>query len=123
MQDNSCLADDADCYNVAQVTLAADATVSQYSYLCTATHDVADPSFRLYAMPIRVGHMAWVAAKAYVGPGVTVGEGAIAGANSCVYKDIPPWTIVGGNPAQFLKMRKLGDQNAIYIASKDANKT
>lgn len=37
--------------------------------------------------------------------GVTIGEGAIVGARAAVFKDVPPWTVVGGNPAKFIKKR------------------
>jgi putative colanic acid biosynthesis acetyltransferase WcaF len=42
-----------------------------------------------------------------VGPGVTLGEGAVAAARAVVVKDVAPWTVVGGNPAQFIKKREL----------------
>ena len=101
------LAHDVDCYCVAAVNIGAHATVSQYSYLCTATHDVADPNMRLVSAPITVGGQAWVCAGVFVGPGVTIGEGAIAGACSVVTKDVLPWTIVCGNPALRLRERRL----------------
>lgn len=97
---HSCLGDDVDCYNVALITLEPLATVSQYSYLCSAGHDINDPNFALSSKPIVIGHRAWVAAGAYIGPGVSVFEGAVVGAKACVYKDVAPWTVVGGNPAR-----------------------
>jgi putative colanic acid biosynthesis acetyltransferase WcaF len=103
----SCLANNVDCYNVAPVTLEDFATVSQYSYLCSASHDYTDPSFPLFSKPICLGRRSWVAARAYVGPGVSVGEGAVIGANSCVYKNVNAWTVVGGNPARQLGLRKI----------------
>lgn len=56
--------------------------------------------------PIRVGAGAWVCADVFVGPGVTIGEGAVVGARAAVFKDVEPWTVVGGNPSQFIRMRK-----------------
>ncbi len=105
MREHSCLADDADCYNAATVTLEAHSIVSQYAYLCTASHDHEDPMFPLFSLPIKIGKSAWVAARAYVGPGVELGDGSIAGANACVYKSVPAWTIVGGNPAKRIGAR------------------
>lgn len=46
-----------------------------------------------------------MAAEAFIGPGVTIGEGAVVGARGCVFKDVDPWTVVGGNPAKFIKKR------------------
>jgi putative colanic acid biosynthesis acetyltransferase WcaF len=106
MGDHSCLAGRVDCYSVAQITLEAHATVSQYAYLCAATHDYDDPAFPLVARPISIGPHAWVAASAFIGPGVTVGEGAVVGARAVVVRDVAPWAVVAGNPARFLKWRR-----------------
>jgi len=106
---DSCLADGVDCYNVAPIRLGRGAVVSQRAFLCAATHDYADPAFPLVAREISIGDRAWVAAEAFVGPGVTVGEGAVVGARAVATKDVEPWTVVGGNPAQVLKVRKLKD--------------
>jgi putative colanic acid biosynthesis acetyltransferase WcaF len=107
MGDYSCLSHDVDCYCVAPVKLRAHATVSQYSYLCTATHDFEHPQMPLVTAPIVIGAGAWVAADVFVGPGVTVGEGAVVGARSSVYRNVPAWTVVGGNPAREIRRREL----------------
>jgi putative colanic acid biosynthesis acetyltransferase WcaF len=107
MGDHSCLAFEVDCYSVDKVRLGADAVVSQYSHLCAATHDYESPSMPLVTAPVVVGPGAWVAARSFVGPGVTIGEGAVVGAASSVFRDVPPWTVVGGNPAKFIKPRVL----------------
>ena len=57
--------------------------------------------------PIIIGDRAWVAAEAFIGPGVTVGEGAVVGARAAVFKDVEPWTVVGGNPARVIKTRTI----------------
>jgi putative colanic acid biosynthesis acetyltransferase WcaF len=80
-------------------------TVSQYAFLCTATHDYEDPDFSLIMKPIDVGDYAWIGARAFVGPGVSIGEGAVVGATASVYRDVPEWTVVGGNPAKVIKQR------------------
>jgi putative colanic acid biosynthesis acetyltransferase WcaF len=105
MEAHSCLADDVDCYNVAPITLGAYATVSQYSYLCSASHDYRDPGMPLIVAPIVVERCAWVAADAFVGPGVRVGEGAVVGARSTVVHDVAPWTVVAGSPASIRGVR------------------
>ena len=105
MKEHSCLASGVDCYNAATVTIGANATVSQRSYLCTASHDITSPAHPQTQRPITVGDRAWVAAEAFIGPGVTVGEGAVVGARAAVFKDVEAWTVVGGNPAKFLKKR------------------
>lgn len=107
MDDYACIADGVDCYNAALIHIGVNATVSQRAYLCTASHDISDPHHRQIQRPINIGDRAWVCAEAYVGPGVTIGEGAVVGARGCAYKDIEPWTVVGGNPAKVIKMRKI----------------
>ncbi len=109
MAEHACLAPMVDCYNVGGVTLGAYAIVSQYSYLCGATHDYTRASLPLLPRPIVIGARAWIAADVFVGPGVTVGEGAMVGARSSVYKDVPSWKVVAGNPARVIKQRKYVD--------------
>lgn len=98
MGDASCLANDVDCYCVAPVVLGHHATVSQYSYLCTASHDYDGPYMPLTTAPIVIGADAWVAADVFVGPGVMIGDGAVVGARSTVVADVEPWAVVAGSP-------------------------
>ena len=105
MGDHSCLADDVDCYCVAQVTLGRHATVSQYSYLCSASHDYLQVPMPTNAAPIEIEDEAWVAADVFVGPGVTVGRGAIVGARSTVISDVTAWHVVAGSPPRQVGLR------------------
>jgi len=107
MAARSALGDDVDCYNVDRVILDEDAVASQYAFLCTASHDITDPAKRLVTAPIHLQRMSWVCAGAFVHPGVTLGEGAVAGARSVVTRDVAPWAVVAGNPAVFVKKRVL----------------
>jgi putative colanic acid biosynthesis acetyltransferase WcaF len=106
MEADSCLADDVDCYCVAPITLGRNATVSQYSYLCAASHDFRDPALPLTTAPIVVEAHAWVAADVFVGPGVRIGEGAVVGARSTVMHDVEPWTVVAGAPPRLIGQRR-----------------
>ncbi|CAN5555349.1 acetyltransferase [soil metagenome] len=106
MGDRSVIGDGVDCYSVATITLADDASVSQRAYLCTASRDIDDPGHHLMTGPITIGPRGWVAAEAYVGPGVTVGEGAVVAARGVAVRDVPAWTVVGGNPAKPLRKRR-----------------
>lgn len=105
--DEGAIAHDVDCYCVAPIRIGHHATVSQYAFLCAATHDIADPHMRLISGPIEINDQAWVCAKAFVGPGITVGEGAVVGAAAVVTKDVPPWQVVAGNPARYLRERTI----------------
>lgn len=109
MEAYSCIASDVDCYNVAPISIGANTTISQNAYLCTASHDISDPLNHLVTQPIIIKDQAWIAAGAFVGMGVTIGQGAVVGARAAVFKDVEPWTVVGGNPAKFIKKRIIKD--------------
>jgi putative colanic acid biosynthesis acetyltransferase WcaF len=94
------------CYNVATIRLEPFAIVSQRTHLCAGTHDCDDAAFPLRARAITIGAHAWVAAEAFVGPGVKVGEGAVLGARGVAMRDLADWTIYGGNPATPLRSRR-----------------
>lgn len=102
---HSCLGPYVVCYNQAMVTVEQYATVSQYACLCTAGHDTSEVNNKytsLVISPITICRNAWVAMKAFVGMGVVVGERSIVGATASVFKDVTPFTIVGGNPAKII---------------------
>ncbi|MBO9514327.1 MAG: putative colanic acid biosynthesis acetyltransferase [Variovorax sp.] len=105
--DRALLADRVTCYNMAPITLGRGALVSQGAHLCAGSHDISTPTFQLTARPITIGAQAWIAAEAFVGPGVEVGEGAVLGARSVAFRTLEPWTVYGGNPAKPLKRRVL----------------
>ncbi len=106
----SCLGPHVICYNQAMVKLGENATVSQYAYLCTAGHapdEMLSANNGLIIAPISIGKNAWIGTRAFVGMGVAIGDGAIVGATASIYKDVEPWTVVGGNPAKVIKKRKI----------------
>ena len=109
MGDYSCLSEDVDCYSVDNISIGEQAVVSQGAFLCCASHDITSPVMELTHKPIIIGAQSWVAARAFIGPGVIVGEGAVVGACSVVTKNVEPWTVVGGNPAKFIKKRIIHD--------------
>jgi putative colanic acid biosynthesis acetyltransferase WcaF len=90
---------------MAKIRLDDYAMVSQGAHLCAGSHDISDPYFQLIVRPIVLGERAWIAAEAFVGPGVTVGKGAVLGARGVAFSDLPPWTVSVGNPSRVLKER------------------
>ena len=113
MEKGSCLGPHVICYNQAMVTLEEGATVSQYAYLCTAGHKTDErnsASSGLIIAPIVIRREAWVGTRAFVNMGVVIGESAVVGATASVYKDVEDRTIVGGNPAKFIKTRIIKDR-------------
>ncbi len=105
MDDYATIGPHAIIYSTGKITIGRQATISQYSYLCTATHDYEDAHFTLYALPITIEPNAWVAADVFVGPGVTVAEGSVIAARSTVVKNTEPWKVYAGSPAVAKKDR------------------
>jgi putative colanic acid biosynthesis acetyltransferase WcaF len=112
MGDHASIGEDVDCYSVATVEIGRHALVSQYSFLCTASHDYERPGLPGFDAPIRIGDHAWVCADVFLAPGITVGEGAVIGARSSVFTDAPPWTVVAGSPARVVKPRVVRNDGA-----------
>ena len=108
--ENAWIGGGARLYCVDAVTIGANAVVSQEADVCTASHDLSSPAFELTHRPIAVGDGAWIAARAAVLPGVRVGEGAVVGYGAVVTRDVPPWTVVAGNPAREVGKRILKDE-------------
>lgn len=107
MGDHSCLAEGTICYNVDLVCIGPNVTISQFSHLCTASHDYTDSTMPLVSAPIIVEKDAWITTDVFVGPGVTIGEGAVVTARSSVFSDIPPWVVARGNPAKPFRERTI----------------
>jgi putative colanic acid biosynthesis acetyltransferase WcaF len=107
MGEYSCIADDVDVYCVKPVTIGPFTTVSQYSYLCGATHDHEDNRHPLVPMPITIGRRCWIAADVFVAPGVTIGDGTVVGARSSVFRDLPEWVVAHGTPARPVRERHI----------------
>ena len=105
IEDFGTLARGVVCYNIAPIRIGMRAVVSQGSHLCTGSHDYLDPAFPLTARPISIGRRAWICADAFVGPGVSISEGAILAAAAATSRDLDPWTIYAGNPATVLRSR------------------
>lgn len=105
--DWSSLGEDVLIYNLGQVTVGARATISLRAFLCAGSHDATQVEMPLLRTPIAVQAQAWVCADAFVGPGVSVGEGAIVGARAVAVRDVVPWTVVVGNPARVVGTRAL----------------
>ena len=102
---NAWIGENAWIDNLAEVKIEDSAVLSQGVYLCTGSHDWTSPGFDLITQPITIKRGAWVAARSTVGPGVTVGEGAVLGLGSTTSQDLEPWTIYSGAPAEAVKNR------------------
>jgi putative colanic acid biosynthesis acetyltransferase WcaF len=93
--------------NLARVSIAQNCCLSQGTYLGTGNHDWTSGGFELQLNPINLHDYSWLAAQSRVGPGVTIGEGAVLSFASMATGDLAPWTIYSGVPCQFVKKREM----------------
>lgn len=107
MEDCTLLAHNVICYNPGKIILRTQSVVSQFTYLCAASHNIHSREHELLTPQIEIKDQVWIAVDAFIGPGVTIGQGAVVGARACVFKDVEPWTVVGGNPSKFIKKREI----------------
>ena len=96
--------------NLANVYIGNQVCISQQVYICTGSHDARRPTFDLITRPVTIGDGAWLAARALVLGGVTIGANAVVAAGSVVPKDVPPAMIVAGQPAHSIGQREIGRQ-------------
>jgi putative colanic acid biosynthesis acetyltransferase WcaF len=89
--------------SLAQVTIESHVCISQRAFLCTGSHDRKKTSFDLITKPITLRQSSWVAAQAFIAPGVEVGQGSVVSAGSIVMANVPEHTLVRGNPATKIK--------------------
>jgi putative colanic acid biosynthesis acetyltransferase WcaF len=90
--------------SMARVTIESNVCVSQRAFLCTGSHDFSSRTFDLAAKPITLRAGSWVAAQAFVGPGVEVGSGSVVSAGSVALENVPPNSLARGNPAAVVKI-------------------
>jgi putative colanic acid biosynthesis acetyltransferase WcaF len=103
---NCAVGDHAIIYALGPITLGRRVSVSQYTHLCAGTHDFRLPHLPLLRPPIHLEDDAWLGTDSFVGPGVTMGEGALLGARASAFKDLEPWTVNVGNPARKMRNRE-----------------
>lgn len=97
-------------YNLGGVTIGDRVVISQNAYLCGGTHDYTRGNYPLVRKPVVIEDDVWIGAAAFICPGVRIGQGAVVGACAVVTRDVAPWTVVGGNPARFIRERVMRDE-------------
>ena len=114
MKKLSCFGDHVKIYNIDCFEIGSFTTISQYSYLCTASHDYLDPSInltpkmKLITSPIKIGDKVWITTDVFIAPGVTIHNGCVVLARSTVLNDLPAWKVVGGYPAKIINEKHHG---------------
>jgi len=93
-------------YNQGRIVIGARTVVSQRAHICASTHDVRDPLFQLVLRPVTIGEQCWIAAEAFVGPGVSMHDRSVLGARGALFEDAKVDGVYSGNPAKFVKDRQ-----------------
>ena len=101
------IANNVNLYSQGKITIGCQAIISQGAHICAGTHDYNKPDFPLVTGPIFIGDQAWVAAEAFIHPGIAIGKGCVIGARSVVTKDMPEWMVCAGHPCKPIKPRDL----------------
>lgn len=105
LHDRACLGDRANAYSLGEIEVGARATVAQEAYLDTGSHDFSQQTLPLTTAKITIGADAFVGARAFVLPGVAIGERSVVGACSVVTENVPPDVFAAGNPCRVLRPR------------------
>jgi putative colanic acid biosynthesis acetyltransferase WcaF len=119
IEDRACIGERVEVYNLGPIILRERCTIAQETYLCAGTHDFTTPDYLMVVGPIEVRSDVFIGARAFLLPGIIIGEGAIIGACSVVSRDMPPWMICAGNPCKPIKPREFrreGDENVVSLA-------
>jgi acetyltransferase-like isoleucine patch superfamily enzyme len=99
---------DRDCVldSRGHLTIGDNVNLAPEVMILTAYHDPDSADFCAVYKPVVIEDYAWVATRALILPGVTIGRAAVVGAGSVVTKDVEPGTIVAGNPAKPIRKRQ-----------------
>jgi putative colanic acid biosynthesis acetyltransferase WcaF len=103
--DCSWIGDDVVLYSLGEIEIGCNVVISQRSYICAASHDYASPTFDIFVKPVNIKDEAWIATNVFVAPGVTIDKGAVVGACSSVFSDLPAMMLCIGCPAKPLRKR------------------
>ena len=105
LHDRACLGDRANAYSLGEIEIGARAVVAQEAYLSTGTHDFSQATMPLAVAKITIGDDAFLGARVFVLPGVSIGARTIVGACSVVTHDLPADVVAAGNPCRIVRSR------------------
>lgn len=101
-----------DCLCTGDITLGRHVMMGPEVMIFTTNHNAQEVSIPMQrqgdtpSMPVVIEDDVWIGARVIILPGVRVGTGSILAAGAIVTKDVPPFAVVGGNPAKLIKWRK-----------------
>lgn len=88
------------------LTIGKNVDIAQEVNIWTMQHDYNDPQYKSIGKPVRIEDYVWIASRATILPGVTIGRGAVVASCAVVTKDVPPLAVVAGVPAKVIGYRK-----------------
>ncbi|MBS8228121.1 WcaF family extracellular polysaccharide biosynthesis acetyltransferase [Vannielia litorea] len=103
--DHCWIGDRAELYSLETIKIGSDVCISQDAYICTGSHDMTRRDFAYDCHPVLFEDQCWIAAGAFVGPGVTVGEGAVLAARSVAMRSLDAHQVHVGQPARAIGAR------------------
>ena len=92
-------------YAMDDISIGELSCIGKDVYLLTGSHDIECSTFDLVTRPITIGNGCWIATASTILPGVSVGDYSVVAAGSVVTKNVEEHSVVGGNPAKFIKKR------------------
>ena len=107
MGDYCSVGDMADLLNMESITMGNHVTIGHQAYIAAASHDPRSRTFAYANKPVVIESGVWVATRAFVGAGVTIGENSVIGACATVLKSVPPNSFVGTSLGQVIGTREL----------------
>lgn len=87
------------------LTIGDNVDIAQDVYIWTEQHDYNSPNFAAKCSNVIINDYAWIASRATILPGVTIGKGAVVACGAVVTKDVPPFAVVAGVPARIIGER------------------
>lgn len=87
------------------IQIGSNVDIAQDVNIWTEQHDYNSPTYASVCKPVKIEDYAWIASRATILPGVTIGKGAVVASGAIVTKDVPPLVIVAGVPAKIIGKR------------------
>lgn len=103
--DYSSVGERAWIYAIGSISIGEYSNIGKEVYLITGSHDIQSSTFSLETKEIAIGNGCWIATRAMILPGISIGDYSVVGAGGIVTKSISSHLVVGGNPAKVIKHR------------------
>ena len=104
---NSCISFQTNIYNVDKIIIDKNSCISQFSFLCTASHDYEKGDMKVKSSPIVIGENVWIGADVYIGMGCKIGDNSIIAARSTIFNDVDVNEVVSSTSKHFVIRRRI----------------